>query len=354
MTFYTAETQVFQVDPTNPDPKVIELAADVLRTGRLVAFPTETVYGLGANALDAAAIERIFSAKQRPAGDPVIAHIHNFGQLEMLAVCVPDIARTLAERFWPGPLTFVLYRAANVPANIAAGRDTIAVRMPAHPVARALLESAGVPIAAPSANTFSRPSATTAAHVLEDLRGRVDVVLDGGPATIGLESTVLDLTGAQPAILRPGGVVMGALRQVIPEVEFAPRYVAENETESSPGQMLKHYSPRAQVVLFRGTLSATLAIMSETAQKHLVAGRRVGVLVADEDACTFDSPVVTVRLGARRDLATISSNLFAGLRYLDSQQVDVILSRDFGQEGLGSALWDRLIRAAEGRVVMVD
>ena len=350
---YSTQTRVLNVDPGTPDLDTIREAARALRAGKLVAFPTETVYGLGANALDSAAIDNIYSAKSRPPGDPVIAHIHESEQLARLAIELPGSAYELAARFWPGPLTLVLRRAPDVPANIATGRETVAVRMPAHPVAIALLKAADIPIAAPSANTFSRPSATTAAHVLEDLKGRVDIVLDGGSTTIGLESTVLDLTGERPEILRPGGLVIEDLRAVIPDVTIAPRYASTDENETSPGQMLKHYSPRAQVTLYSGARSLVLDAMQTAVVKYQESGYRVGVLVADEDVIRFGALNVVRSLGAGHDLDAISHNLFAGLRDLDSQQVDFIFARDFGREGIGAALWDRLVRAAEGRVITV-
>jgi L-threonylcarbamoyladenylate synthase len=350
---YSAQTRVLIVDPKSPDPGTIRDVARALRAGKLVAFPTETVYGLGANALDSVAIDNIYKAKERPLGDPVIAHIHDPNQLDLLAIDLPKSAYRLAQRFWPGPLTLVLRRAPDVPANLATGRDTVAVRMPAHPVALALLKAARVPVAAPSANTFSRPSATTAAHVVNDLNGRVDIVLDGGATTIGLESTVLDLTGDQPVILRPGGLIIGDLRTVTPDVTIAPGYASIDEHETSPGRMLKHYSPRAKVSLYSGALDAVLESMRTAAMKSHESGYRVGVLVADEDGEQFSTPTIVRTLGPRQNLAAISHDLFAGLRDLDAQSVDVILTRDFGREGIGTALWDRLVRAAEGRVILV-
>ncbi|HWQ14189.1 MAG TPA: L-threonylcarbamoyladenylate synthase, partial [Roseiflexaceae bacterium] len=209
---YTANTRIHSVDPLHPDPSVIDEAAGVIRAGGLVAFPTETVYGLGANALDAAAVGRVFAAKGRPASDPLIVHLRAADQLAQVAVDIPPEAVELARRLWPGPLTLVLRRHLRVPPEVTAGRDTVAVRVPAHPVALALIAAAGVPVVAPSANLFSRPSPTTAQHVLEDLRGRVDLVLDAGPAAIGIESTVVDLTSDPPALLRPGGVPAEELR----------------------------------------------------------------------------------------------------------------------------------------------
>jgi L-threonylcarbamoyladenylate synthase len=353
---YQTTTHLFRVDAARPESEAIQQAARTLLNGGLVAFPTETVYGLGANALEAAAIDRIYAAKQRPAGDPIIAHIYDTTQLATLARDVPDIAWRLAATFWPGPLTLVLKRAPQVPANIAAGLDTVAVRMPSHPVARALLLACDVPIAAPSANTFTRPSATTADHVLEDLDGRVDVVLDAGPTTIGLESTVVDLTGSAPAVLRPGGVTVESLRALIPEVRITSRFLTlgEDATPSaSPGQLTRHYSPHAEVRLFSGPAAAVTARMQADVRQLGLSGKRAGVLAPDEDYALFADHAEIKLLGPRADLDTISHRLFAAMRMLDGLHVDVILVRDFGRDGLGAALWDRLVRAAEGHVIEV-
>ena len=350
-------TRVLSVDPEHPDAAALVEAARILRGGGLVAFPTETVYGLGANALDAAALARIYEAKQRPANDPIIAHIAKLSQLDELARDLPPAARQLAEAFWPGALTLVVKRAPGVPDNIAAGRDTVAVRMPAHPLARALLLAAEVPVGAPSANTFTRPSATTAAHVLEDLDGRIDLVLDGGPTPIGVESTVLDLTGDAPVVLRPGGVTLEALQAVLPETTLAPRYLAEDSATDAPGQLLKHYSPRARVLLFTGKPGAVRAHMRRELDALIADGAAVGLLLAEEDVALLDgldAAVMHEVLGSEQDLTAVSRRLFDALRALDRRGVDAILVRDFGRAGLGAALWDRLLRAAEGRVIDAD
>jgi L-threonylcarbamoyladenylate synthase len=347
-------TEQLKIDAQHPEPQLIARAADVLTQGGLVAFPTETVYGLGANAMQASALARIYSAKQRPATDPIIAHIHDTAQLQSLAVDIPPIAYALAAHFWPGALTLILKRAPGVPQAIAKGMDTVAVRMPAHPVAAALLKAANTPIGAPSANTFTRPSATTAAHVLEDLDGRIDMVLDGGPTQIGLESTVLDLTSAVPTILRPGGVLADDLRKLIPQLNVSTRYLDEDAVSVAPGQMLKHYSPRARVMLFSGAnASSVQEQMRLTAQTLMHSGQQVGALLTDEDIEGFATGTVAAALGSRHDLPAISRRLFAALRELDSSGVDVILVNDPGREGLGAALWDRLVRAAEGEVINV-
>ena len=348
-------TQLIKVDPAAPDPAAIARAARVLRRGGLVAFPTETVYGLGANAMDARALARIYAAKQRPAGDPIIAHIASTSMLETLAVDIPRAAYTLAQRFWPGPLTLILRRAPAVPDAIARGMHTVAVRMPAHPVAQALIAAAATPIGAPSANTFTRPSATTAAHVLEDLDGRIDMVLDGGATPIGLESTVLDLSGDTPTVLRPGGVLLEELRSVLPDLAASPKYLREDADSVAPGQMLKHYSPRARVLLFSGVEpEAVFSAMRARADALQAEGRQVGLLLPDELCGSLPAAMHTVALGPRGDLAGMGRRLFAALRELDSRGVDVILVADPGRAGIGAALWDRLLRAAEGTVIEVS
>ena len=351
-------TLIVRVDPRAPDPAAIRQAAEVLLRGGLVAFPTETVYGLGANALDAAAVQRIFAAKGRPASDPLIVHIAALDQLDSVAQNVPALAHTLARAFWPGPLTLVLKRRAAIPATVSAGRDTVAVRIPDHAVPLALARAAGVPIAAPSANLFTRPSPTTAAHVLEDLDGRIDLLLDGGPTPIGLESTVLDLTSAQPTLLRPGGVSIEALRQHIPDLIFVPRYVEHNPaapTPASPGMLLKHYSPRAELLLFAGPPERAVARMRQAAQEAIAAGLIVGVMAPNQEIGAFaDLAVVIIPLGPREDMSQIGRRIFASMRELDRRGIERILVRGVERTGIGLAIWDRLLRAAEGRVIDAD
>jgi L-threonylcarbamoyladenylate synthase len=356
MMTYSAETRVLTVDPAHPDASAVAAAAAVIRAGGLVAFPTETVYGLGANALDAAAVRRVFAAKGRPSSDPLIAHVADEGQVAQVAASLPDVARELARRFWPGPLTLVLARHPRVPPEVAAGGATVAVRVPDHPVALALLAAAGVPIVAPSANLFSRPSPTTATHVLEDLRGRVDLVLDAGPTAIGVESTVVDLTAEPPALLRPGGVPLEALRELLPALGYVPRYLepGPGANAPSPGMLLKHYSPRAALTLYAGSQAAALIRMAEEAARHAAEGRSVGIMAFDEDrAALGDSKAVVATLGSETAPETAAARLFAVMRELDAAGVDVILARAPEQTGLGLAVWDRLVRAAEGRVVSV-
>jgi L-threonylcarbamoyladenylate synthase len=351
-----SKTIILPVNPAAPNADVIARAAEVLRRGGLVAFPTETVYGLGANALNAGAVAKIFAAKGRPATDPLIVHIDAPERLHDVAEQIPPLARELATAFWPGPLTLVLRRRELVPLAVTAGHDTVAVRVPAHTVALELVRAAGVPIAAPSANLFTRPSPTRAAHVLEDLGGLIDMILDGGPTPIGIESTVLDLTSDPPALLRPGGIPIEALRAHIPLLRYEPRYAeAKDQAQVAPGMLLKHYSPRAELVLFAGTPERALARMQQLARETIERGGRVGVMVADAEAPPFAALGAEIAaLGPGDDLEQIGRRIFASMRELDGRAVDVILVRGGSRQGLGLAIWDRLLRAAEGRVVDVE
>ncbi len=347
-------TLVLPIDPVTPDPAVIEEAAAVLRRGGLVAFPTETVYGLGANALDAGTVQRIFAAKGRPASDPLIVHLADCEGLPQVVAEAPQVAYTLAAHFWPGPLTLVLPRHPQVPLAVTAGGPTVAVRVPAHPVALALIRATGFPIAAPSANRFGHLSPTQAAHVLDDLEGRVDVILDGGPTPVGVESTVLSLVTPVPTILRPGGVSREALMAVLGEVQVAERLFSPEAPLPSPGVLTKHYAPRARLTLYCGPREAVLHAMREAAVQEIGRGQRVGLLLAEEDLPAFTGLQVvfqTVGMGVRLD--EVARQLFTALRALDHANVTVILARDFGATGLGLAIRDRLTRAAAGSVINV-
>ena len=342
----TVATSVLPVDARNPDPAAIAAAADIIRAGGLVAFPTETVYGLGADATDAQAVAGIFRAKGRPANDPLIVHIAELAQLDDCARDIPDMARSLCEKRFPGPLTVVLRKSPRIPDKLSAGLDTVALRMPDHPVALALIRAADRPIAAPSANTFSRPSPTTAQHVLDDLAGKVDLILDAGQARIGVESTIVSLVDDPPRLLRPGGVPLEALREWLPDLLNAPQFVDETAAAPAPGTMLQHYSPRATVLLFRGDdASVHSAIRSEIARQA-----KVGLLLMNSDCERLnDIDAPTFNLGM--DSQQAAERLFAGLRALDKAGVDVILARAPQRQGLGLALYDRLLRAAVGKVI---
>jgi L-threonylcarbamoyladenylate synthase len=345
-------TQIIKIDPEQPDEKIIRKAADILVGGGLVAFPTETVYGLGANAFDSQAVEKIFAAKNRPSTDPLIVHINDLNQIDDVAINIPQWTWVLADKFWPGPLTMILERNPKISGMVSSGLSTVAVRWPNHKVPHSLIRTAGIPIAAPSANLFARPSPTTAAHVYHDLKGRVALILDGGPCTIGLESTVLDLTQEHPVLLRPGGYSLELLRQILPNIIIGSMYLNLDENaipSASPGMLSKHYSPKALVLPFIGERLLALSTMVDVTKQLFSNNISVGVLAANEDKRYFDELAVKLaELGSLNNMKQIGSNLFAGIRELDHQQVDVILARDFGREGLGLAIWDRLIRASKG------
>lgn len=348
------QTETISVDHRNPDLAVLQRAAALIRRGRLVAFPTETVYGLGANAVDAEAAARIFAAKERPPTDPLIVHVSEADQVDALTRDIPPSARALMRQFWPGPLTLVLPKSPVVPPVVTAGMDTVAIRMPDNPIALGLIQTAGVPIAAPSANRFGRPSPTTAQHVLADLDGRVDLVLDGGPTEIGVESTVLDLTSGIPTVLRPGGLTLEMLQQVLPHVGIRPGYLLPSgQGASSPGQMLRHYAPSAYMIVFRGDSEAGIGeTIRRYAKAALARGERVGILCPTESVAMYSDLAITIGdLGSQRNLAASASRLFACLRDLDTTPVDVILAHEPPPTELGLAIRDRLFRAAEGRLV---
>ncbi|HEX8996058.1 MAG TPA: L-threonylcarbamoyladenylate synthase [Ktedonobacterales bacterium] len=331
----------------------IAQAAALLRAGRLVAFPTETVYGLGADATNADAVTGIFAAKERPRSDPLIVHIADMAQLEQVARDIPPLALALAQRFWPGPLTLVLPRAEAIPSIVASGGETVGVRMPAHPVALALLRAAGTPIAAPSANRFMRTSPTTAAHVLADLDGRIAAVLDGGPCQVGVESSVVDLTSTPPHLLRPGGVTLEQLRELAPETIGPHEHATPSISGAarSPGQMERHYAPRTRLIVYDATGADGAAAVLAGARRALAAGRRVGALVSDDETSALEALGIEVeRLGSPDAPEEQTRRLYAALHALDARGCDVLLAHMVAPAGLGLALRDRLRRAAGGRL----
>ena len=341
-------TEVLRVDPDDPDRSVIARAAACLRGGGLVAFPTETVYGLGAHALDRAAVGRIFAAKGRPANDPLIVHVASLDEAAPLVADVPPAARILASEFWPGPLTLVLKKSPAVPDEVTAGLDTVAVRVPSHPVARALLEAARLPVAAPSANLFSRPSPTCAGHVLADLDGRIDMIVDGGSTHVGLESTVVDLSQRVAAILRPGAISADDLRARLGDLHVEHSMAQAGDVVPAPGMLAKHYAPRTPVVLHAGDRRAALRALRQDAQERLNRGERIVVLAYTEDAKELGTlPVHLVELGSEGDPQTVGRRLYAALRESDELCASAILVRAMNSEHpLSAAIGDRLRRAA--------
>jgi L-threonylcarbamoyladenylate synthase len=355
-------TKVLRVNPDNPEYEPVLEAARVIQAGGLVAFPTETVYGLGAHGLSATAVRRIFEAKRRPSTDPLILHVASPLEIEMLTTAsamrvLEKQIDALSDSFWPGALTLVLPRGSSVPLEVTGGGNTVAVRVPSHKVAQALIRAAGVPIAAPSANLFSRPSPTTAADVLEDLRDRVEIVLDGGATEIGLESTVLDLTTTIPTLLRPGGVPLEELERVLGEVALPGEISLEDGSiASSPGMQLKHYAPKAKMVCLMGAVGMPLrAALRKQADSILESGQRLGLLLCHSSMLSLEGiDAERVNLGACSNHWFIASQLFTGLRVLDRAGVDVILTHGFADVGLGRAINDRLYRASQGQIVRVE
>lgn len=361
-----------QVDPGGPAEILEEElgeAARVLRQGGTVAFPTETVYGLGGNALDRRAVARIFAAKGRPQDNPLIVHIAQMDTLETIASSVSPEAKRLADRFWPGPLTLILPKSDVIPDEVTAGLESVAVRMPSHPVACALIRAAGVPIAAPSANISGRPSPTAADHVWRDMAGRIDILVDGGPTNIGVESTVLDMTCWPPVILRPGGVALEAIRELIPETEFLTGADDLEATPRSPGLRHKHYSPSSELWLVVGEWKSQVREIAGRAIDEARRGRRVGLLVSVETAAELrallglesDVPenkslkrdIVVAEVGSRDEPSEVASALFDGMRRLDETDVGIMFAESYDTAGVGLAIMNRLTMAAGGRVIRV-
>ncbi len=336
-----------------PDPDSYIRASDILRGGGLVAFPTETVYGLGANALDRDAVLSIFSAKGRPADNPLIVHIHHRDQLEPLCA-VPDRALSLMDAFWPGPLTILFNKKDTVPSVVTAGLSTVAIRMPSHPVASSLLRACGLPIAAPSANSSGRPSPTTAAHVFEDMNGRIPLILDGGMCDVGLESTVLDLCHGQPTILRPGGVTREMLEDVLRcQVDLAGsilRPLKEGEVARSPGMRYKHYAPRAAVTLVTGSGEKVLQKLRSLFLEQQEKGTRCCVLCFREHLSALKG-CNPHDIGSLASPEEVAHQLFSVLRQLDEEGFEVVFSEVIPPEGLGLAVMNRLGRAAAFRMI---
>jgi L-threonylcarbamoyladenylate synthase len=329
-----------QVDPFRPDAAVINEAAELIRQGRLVAFPTETVYGLGANALDAAAVQRIFTAKGRPGYNPLIVHVAAGEEAQRYVTAWPESAARLAAAFWPGPLTLVLPKQPQIPGNVTAGLDSVAIRVPAHPVALALLRAARLPIAAPSANPFTELSPTTAAHVVKGLGDRVDLILDGGPTAVGIESTVLDLSGSRPLLLRPGLISSEELAAVLnQEVTLARTHATATAPRPSPGMLDRHYAPRAELRLFGS--QNRLEIVAE-ARQALDAGRLVGALLLAPLEVPLQHALVMPQ-----DAAAYARLLYAALHSLDDLACDLILVERPPVTAAWQGVRDRLERATQ-------
>lgn len=327
------------------DEALLDAPAECLKNGGLVVFPTETVYGLGANALSAESVRQIFVAKGRPSDNPLIVHIADAAQLADIVSEIPQNAKLVMDALWPGPVTLIMRKSDVVPGCVTAGLDTVAVRMPSHPAARALLRKCGIPVAAPSANTSGRPSPTAAQHVVEDLSGKVDYIIDGGSCTVGLESTVLDVTVPIPQILRPGGVGLEELKQILGEVCYDRGLISADTAPKSPGMKYKHYAPRAQMTIVEGArMRETIASLLE---QFRAEGKRTGVLTCG--AHEYDADYL---LDGGETPERYAQNLFGALREFDARGMEIILAEmPFGSSGIEPAIRNRITKAAGGNVI---
>lgn len=349
------KTKLIQIDQTKElDPQLME-AAEVIRNGGLVGIPTETVYGLGANALDASASAKIYAAKGRPSDNPLIAHISCMEELPALVSEIPEAGRKLAEKYWPGPLTMVFPKSEAVPYGTTGGLDTVAVRMPSHPIANRLIKLSGVPIAAPSANTSGRPSPTRAEHVMEDMDGKIEIILDGGEVGIGLESTIVDVSGAVPMLLRPGAITIEMLRETLGQVEIDPAILGPMSADvkpKAPGMKYRHYAPKAEMTLVEGEMDDVVRYINLEAGRAIKEGKKVGIICTEESRDCYENGILEV-IGSRNHEETVAHNLFAVLRKFDDCQVDCIFSESFSRDRLGQAIMNRLCKAAGYHIVNV-
>lgn len=350
-------TKIIKIYENNIEKALIEEAAKIIKNGGVVAFPTETVYGLGANGLDVEAVKKIFRAKGRPQDNPLILHVCSIDQVEELVEEIPNIAKVCMERFWPGPLTIIFRKSSIVPDIITGGLDTVAIRMPNHSIALELIGSSDGPIAAPSANISGRPSPTSAKHVIEDMMGKVDMIIDGGSTGIGLESTVLDLSGDKPMILRPGGITEENLREIIPNVslDFAIIKEDENLIPKSPGQKYRHYAPKAEMIVFSGEIEKVVEAIIARTKENINLGKKVGIICTDEtkDFYKESMSAIIISVGSRVEQETIAHNLFNTLRIFDEENIDIILGEGVEFSDLGVAIMNRMMKAASGKIIKV-
>ncbi len=330
-------------------------AGGIILAGGLVAFPTETVYGLGGNALDPDSSMKIYRAKGRPSDNPLIVHIAGLEDLYPITKEVPEHALKLAEAFWPGPLTMILNKSPLVPGQTTGGLDTVAVRMPSHKAALELIRAGGGYIAAPSANTSGRPSPTAASHVKEDLDGQIDAIIDGGPVGIGLESTIVDLTEDVPTVLRPGYISLDMLREVLPDVQMDRAFLTNDvkARPKAPGMKYRHYAPRADMTIVEGKRDDVIRMICRRVNSDIRSGKKVGIIAGTDTASYYPEGQVVIA-GDRQDELTIAMHLYGVLRDFDEMGMDVIYSEAFDTPRLGGAIMNRLIKAAGHQIIQAD
>ncbi|GAA0177751.1 L-threonylcarbamoyladenylate synthase [Clostridium sediminicola] len=341
------ETKIVKIDESKIDNEVIIEAGSVFRKGGLVVFPTETVYGLGANALDEDAVKKIFIAKGRPQDNPLIIHVASTN-VESLVDDIPIIAKKMMKELWPGPLTIILKKSQKVPYTTSAGLETVGIRMPSNTIARKLIEEANVPIAAPSANLSGKPSPTTLESCVEDLNGRVNFIIGGDISEVGLESTIVDCTVDPPCILRPGAITLERLQKIDSRVYIDPALInkpKENIKPKAPGMKYRHYAPKAPLKIVKGELEETVSYINECTSLNVQRGMRVGIIACEETKYEYTSGIIK-SLGKRANLNEISQNLFSVLRSFNNENVDLIFAESYEEEGIGIAIMNRLKKAA--------
>ncbi|MBA5851476.1 threonylcarbamoyl-AMP synthase [Clostridium sp. cel8] len=342
------DTKIYMLNEKNIDKNIIKIGAEIIRKGGLVVFPTETVYGLGANALDENAVKKIFEAKGRPQDNPLIIHISNLNQINSLVENICESAKKFMDKFWPGPMTLILPKTDLVPGVTSAGLPSVGIRMPSNNIARELIEEAGVPIAAPSANISGRPSPTDVERCIEDLNGRVDCILGGDMCEFGVESTVIDCTVTPSCILRPGRITLEMLREIESDVYIDPAVMKKpdkNIKPKAPGMKYRHYAPKAKVKIVKGNLKKTIAKINKMVHHYIDENKKVGIIATDETKDYYKDGFV-ISLGSRKDMVQISRNLFETLRSFDDNNVDIIISEAFSEEGVGVAVMNRLQKSA--------
>lgn len=341
------DTKVEILNEDSIDTKVLEDAGRVLRSGGLVVFPTETVYGLGGNALNPEAAKKIFEVKGRPQDNPLIVHVADFN-IDELVDEIPGVAKKLMDRFWPGPLTLILKKSDLVPETTSAGLDTVGIRMPANKIARELIKEARVPIAAPSANISGRPSPTEVERCIEDLGNKVEYIIGGDKSDVGVESTIVDCTVIPPCVLRPGGITLEMLKEIDEKIYIDPAIMAkpkENLRPKAPGMKYRHYAPKAPLKIIRGDLEKTIAKINEMVQNYIDENMSVGIMATDETCDKYHKGII-LSLGSRNNINEVGQNLFENLRKFDDLKVDIILSESFEEKGFGIAIMNRLKKSA--------
>ena len=348
------KTKILEIDENNIDKNLIKIAADVINSGGLVAFPTETVYGLGADSKNVTAIREIFRAKGRPSDNPLIVHVGDMDRVLDVVEFIPEVSQKLMEAFWPGPLTIIMKKKACIPKDTTAGLDTVGVRYPSNKVAIEFIRACGVSIAAPSANISGKPSPTRASHVIEDLKGRVDCIIVSNDSKVGLESTVIDVTTEIPVILRPGAITKEQISEVIGDVLMDKGFLKDGDIPRAPGMKYRHYAPNGQVIIVRGRLDEVIERIKKEVEAYRENGKKVGILATQQTKSSYNlKDVEVVVLGDRENPETLASGLFRALREFDENHVDVILAEAVASDGIGVAVMNRMIKAAGFNIIEV-